>query len=199
MLPCTRYAITDISKFNILTACSYPIPYTVPSKPATPVHSLMTVSMPRSIARSWWRLPSISVLAVRCFPPKRCRLCRGVALRPANRLQSFPRSLPGLPPSDTRCAWARRSPAESLPPTSTLHCLHTRASAREQSHRSRTSPAHSCSVRTGLHSRDHKASFVDADLDPLLRKSQIARITQHHRHQLVVHSKKHQAYALIAD
>lgn len=94
MLPCTRYAITDISKFNILTACSYPIPYTVPSKPATPVHSLMTVSMPRSIARSWWRLPSISVLAVRCFPPKRCRLCRGVALRPANRLQSFPRSLP---------------------------------------------------------------------------------------------------------
>lgn len=199
MLPCTRYAITDISKFNILTACSYPIPYTVLSKPATPVHSLITVSMPRSTARSWWRLPSISVLAVRWFPPKRLTVPTLSCACTMSRPQSFPRSLPGLPPSDTRCAWARRSPAESLPPTSTLHCLHTRASAREQSHRSRTSPAHSCSVRTGLHSRDQKASFVDADLDPLLRKSQIARITQHHGHQLIVHSKKHQAYALIAD
>lgn len=132
MLPCTRYAITDISKFNILTACSYPIPYTVLSKPATPVHSLMTVSMPRSTARSWWRLPSISVLAVRWFPPKRLTVPTLSCACTMSRPQSFPRSLPGLPPSDTRCAWARRSPAESLPPTSTLHCLHTRASAREQ-------------------------------------------------------------------
>lgn len=111
MLPCTRYAITDISKFNILTACSYPIPYTVPSKPATPVHSLMTVSMPRSTARSWWRLPSISVLAVRWFPPKRLMVPTLSCACTTSRPQSFPRSLPGLPPSDTRCAWARRSPA----------------------------------------------------------------------------------------
>lgn len=81
------------------------------SKPATPVHSLMTVSMPRSTARSWWRLPSISVLAVRWFPPKRLMVPTLSCACTTSRPQSFPRSLPGLPPSDTRCAWARRSPA----------------------------------------------------------------------------------------